>query len=805
MDHLWQDLRFAVRTLLQRRGFSVVAIGTLALGIGITTAIFSVVNGILLRPLPYRDSARIVSLWQTRTTKPTDRGSMSHVNFLDLRGDARSLESVALAAEGTSTLTGGGSASLVTSAIATPGLFHVFGADPVLGRDFTEEEDRPMAPRAVVIGHELWQERLGGASTVVGTTLELSGEPYTIVGVAPEGFDFPKGAQLWTPMRNDDARCGRGCQYTSAYGRLAAEASITSAQEELQVIGDRLAQAYPRTNAEVNFGVRTLQDSIVGDVRTAIYVLLGAVVMVLLIACANVANLMLVRGAQRQAELAVRTALGAGRGRIVSQLMTECLVLAAVAGTCGVLIASVGVDALRAIAPAAIPRTQDLGLDATAVLFALALVAVTALLFGLAPALQLSRASLGESVRASGRGTDGGARHFGRSAILTAEVALSIVLLTGAGLLMRSFVRLNAVDPGFDAADVTTFSIGLPAARYATPQAAADAFRTVRDEMAAIPGVESAAVMLGVPFGGIGLNSSFTRAELPPPDPAEEPGAALRVIDEKALATLRIPLVRGRDFTADDRQGAVPVALINEATAAKYFPGEDPIGKQIEIAVGLGFSNDAPRTIVGVAADVHDGNLRSAPAPALYTPVAQMGADFGSILLRSTRPSAEILAAARAVMQRIDADIPLEAAGTVQGLVDQQLATPWFYLALIGLFAALAATLSAVGIYGVVAYVVAHRTREIGVRMALGARGARVVGLVVWQGFKPAIAGVVIGIGGALAAVRVLDSLLYGVPARDVPTFVGVTALLVGVVLLACAIPAYRATRIPPAVALRNG
>ena len=803
MEHLQQDLQYALRTLHKRRGFSVVAILTLALGIGITTAIFSVVNGILLRPLPYRDSQEILTVWMSRHSRPTDRGAMSHLNFLDIRAQAPSIAAAVLVGEGTSTVTGDGPASIVGSAIVTPGLFDVFGVAPLLGRDFIEEEDRPNAPLAAIIGYGFWQERLGGARDVIGESVELSGRRYTIVGVAPQHFDFPSGAQLWTPMRNDDERCGRGCVYTNMYVRLAPGASVESANSDLETVMARIVEVDPES-VDRTFRARTLQDSMVGDVRTALYVLLAAVAMVLLIACANVANLLVARGAGRRSEMAVRAALGAGRGRLVMQLMTENVVLALVAGVCGVLIAAWGVEALRGIAPAGIPRTEDLGLDATAVLFAFMLVIVTSLLFGLVPALQLARSSLGTAIREGGRGSDGSPRRLGRSAILVTEVALSIVLLLGAGLMMRSFLQLNAVDPGFDAQNVSTFTIGLPSIQYPTADEATQAFSEIRGRLAELPGVESAAIMVGVPFGDINFSTSFKRVELPPPDASQEPSAALRVIDEHVLGTLRIPLVRGRAFSAQDRHGSTPVALVSSAAAATYFPGEDPIGKQIEVAVGLGYPNEDPRTIVGVIGDIRGDNLQSEPRPVIYMPAAQAGAEFGSLLIRSALPAGQVLQAARTVLEQFNRDIPLESAVPLAGLVDRQLATPRFYLVLIGLFAALAVALAAVGIYGVVAYLVAYRTREIGIRMALGAHRSRVIELVVWQGLKPALAGVGVGIVVALAGVQVMSSMLYGVPPRDLPTYAAVTALLIIIVLLACALPAYRATRIPPAAALRS-
>jgi predicted permease len=805
MDQFIQDFRFALRTLATRRAFSVIAIVTLALGIGITTAIFSVVNGILLRPLPFHDADRIVTVWETDKKDPQPVGELSHLAYLDVLKQTKSFESFAEYAAGTGTLTGNGPASVVSEAYATPGFFHVFRATPVLGREFTDAEDRPNGPKVVVIGYSFWKQRLGGKPDVIGTSLEIASTKYTIVGVAPEKFDFPDKAQVWTPPQNDDAGCGRGCVYMTSVGRLANGVSVEAAQQELTAFAEGLEKLYPKSNAGSTLRVSTLQHSIVGDVQTALLVLMGAVAMVLLIACANVANLLLVRGAARRAELAVRSVLGAVRGRILAQLMTENLVLAAIGGIAGVVLASYAVDALRHIAPTSIPRTADVGLDATTTLFAIGLVIATAILFGLAPAMQLSRQSLGTSMREAGRGSDGSPRRLTRSAILVAEVALSVVLLLGAGLMLRSFAKLTKVDMGFDPANVTTFTVSLPNARYATPDAHVLAMEQLTAKLAATPGVESIGTVAGLPLGNIRFGSGFRRMDLPEPEPNNGPTARFAVADAGYLSTMHIGIAKGRDFSRADRQGAAPVALISEATAAKYYPGEDPIGKRIHVGVGLGYPNKGvERTIVGIVKDVRGDNISDTPQPALYVPFSQTGNDFTSFVIRSHLPSAQVLSDARAVVNAFDSDIALEYESSMEQLVDAQLATPRFYLALISLFAVLAAVLAAVGIYGVVSFLVANRTREIGLRMALGAPGRRVVGLVVWQGLRPALLGVAIGLAGALASVKLLSSLLYGVAPHDIVTYTGVTALLVAVVLVACAVPAYRASRIAPGIALRS-
>ena len=805
MNRLLQDTRFALRVLLARRGFSAVAILTLALGIGITTAIFSIVYAILLRPLPYPEADRIVAVWETRRTDPQPGGAMSHPNYLDVRAKVGAFESIALATTGNATITGLGATASVPTASVTPGLFSVFGVNLVLGRDFTEDEDRPNGPKAVILSNEYWRTQFGARGDAVGSTLMVNGAPHRIVGVAPPAFDYPGNSQLWIPAQNDDSGCGRSCVYMSAVGRLRDNATVEQAGMELTSLAQQLEQAYPKSNTDRMLAVTTLQHSITGDVQKALYILLAAVGMVLLIACANVANLLLVRGAGRRAELAVRSVLGAGRRRLVAQLMTENLLLAVIAGGMGVILAIWIVAGLRSLAPASMPRADEVGLDAVTVGFALALAAITALLFGLAPALQLSRISLAESIRGAGRGTGGGGsqRHFGRSAILVAEVALSIMLLLGAGLLLRSFSRLTNVDPHFDPENRYTFTVTLPDAAYPTPERATAAILTMRDAFGAIPGVENVALGLGLPFSDIRFVSSFRRLDKPEPEPGEGPVAEFDVIDENYLQTMNIKLLRGRDFTAQDRYGAPAAVLINQQLASEYYPGEDPIGKTVYVGVGLGFPHKEPRTIVGIVDDVPQTDLHQPANATVYASQAQVGASFMSFVVQTRLTEQQTLSAVRRQLAAIDPDLPLEMTSSLTALVDTQLAAPRFYLALLSLFAALAAMLAGIGIYGVVAYLVAHRKHEIGVRMALGARAPSVVQLVVWQGLKPALIGVAIGIAGALATARVIASLLFETPPTDAVTFVGVTALLISIVLVACAVPAWRATRVAPASALR--
>jgi predicted permease len=815
MDTFVRDLRYAVRALNMRRGFTLIACITLALGIGATTAIFSVVRGVLLRPLPFPESDRLVSVWQGATTAVAGASRLlSSPNYEDVRDQLDSFESISLYSASTLTVTEPGQARLVSGAWVTPQFFRTFGADPVMGREFTLAEDEPSGPMVAVVSDGFWREELGANPDVVGSTIRINSVPHEIVGVAPAGFSFPGEARIWIPSKNDDEGCGRGCVLRQAAGRLAPGVSLERAQAQLEELAVRIRQQYPESSEGVMLLAATLHDVTVGDVRGALLVLLGAVAMVLLIACANVANLILVRGRSRATEIAVRTTLGADRHRIVSQLLTENVVLAVLGGTLGVLLAAYGVNALRAIAPAGIPRLDEVRLDALTLLFAGGLVAGTVLLFGLAPALHLSRLGLAASLRAGGRGdVSNGRRNIGRSAILAAEVALSVMLLLGAGLLLRSFARMLDVRPGFNAADVTQFRLSLGFSfggaqitdmRYPEPGDRVRVMEELRTRLLAVPGIEDVAVMVAPPLSGTAMFGNFARTDRPPPASGDEPGIHYRIADENAFRLLGIPVIAGRAFLASDRRGAPPVAMISAAAAAQYFPGEDAVGRVIDVMISAGYDEDAPRTIVGVFGDIRGSRITQAPEPELMIPYAQSGAGFPNVLMRGRMPPPEMLAAARAVLQAVDPELPMARPGIMDEFLARQLAQPRFYLLLLGLFATLAVVLAAVGLYGVVAYAVAQRTREIGLRMALGARVAQVVNLVLWQGMRPALLGLTLGLLGAIAAARVIRGLLFEVAPRDPVTFAAVPIVLIIVVLIASAAPAARASRIPPATALRE-
>ncbi|MGE5814739.1 MAG: ABC transporter permease [Acidobacteriota bacterium] len=803
MGHVAHDLRIALRSLLKRPGFTLVAVLTLALGGGVTTAIFSVVYGILLRPLPYTDPDRIVMLWQTArdNPQPSVGGTTSHLNYLDWRRDAKSFEAMALYSSARFVLTGMGEAEVVHGAIVTPGFFESFAARPVRGRDFSDKDDVKNGPLVIVVSYGFWQERLGGREAAVGSPLEIGGRRYEIVGVAPPGFDFPRKARFWRPLQNDDDSCGRGCVYTDGIARLKPGASVASARAEMDAIARRLEKMYPGANTNVAIGMTTLKEATVGDVKLALRVLLAAVLMVLLIACANVANLLLARGTARHSEIAVRAALGASRRRLLEQMSVESLLLGAAGTGLGILMATWGIDVIKQLAPANIPRLDEVALDLPTLAFAMLLVVVTAVLFGLGPALQLTRVPLVASLREGGRnslGLQGASR--ARFALLVGEVALSLVLLTGAGLLLRSFARLQAVDPGWRPEGVSTFLVSLPPARYADGGAVEAAADELDARLSALPGVERVGRIRGLPLGpGIDV-FDFQRTDRPAPRPGQVPVALYRTIDPDYFPVMGIPIVAGRNFQPADRAGSAPVVIISRRMADVYWPGENPVGHQVKISTGT----TDPVTVVGVAADVRSASFVARPEPEMYRPHAQTRDRSFEFVIKSSRDPEQVLTEARGVVQQFDPKLPLIGPATMQRLVDEALGQPRFYLLLVGLFAILALVLAAVGIYGVVAYMVGQRTREIGVRMALGARAAEVVSLVVWQGLRPAFAGAGLGLMVALAGASAMKSMLYEVAPRDTTTIAGITVLLLAVAALASVVPALRATRVAPTTALRS-
>jgi putative ABC transport system permease protein len=812
-EELRQDVRYASRTLVRSCGFAAVAMATLALGIGANTAIFSVVESVLLRPLPYARPAQLVAVASVIHGTPT---AVSPPDFMDWRRDARSFSQLAAYFTSTTNLTGNGEAERLTQARVTANFFDLLGVQPVLGRGFRGGEDDPSAPRVGVLSDGLWRRRFGADRSIIGRTIILDDVPTTIIGVAPPHFPLPaddhaiaredQWVDLWLTTRftaSDLAPSSRGARWVAVIGRLARNATIESARAEMTTMAARLAALDPRHDVGVTTLVQPLHEELVGGMRTPLLVLLGAAGFVLLIACVNVASLSFGRAAARETELAVRVALGADRQRITRQLLTESLVLSLGGGVAGVLLAVLGTRALVAAAPGALPVADAIHLDGTVLGFALALTVASGLLFGVVQAVHgAARSSAEAQLRAGGRGALGAAGGRARQLLVIAEVSLAIVLLAGAALLLRSFERLTSVDPGFRAAGVSTFSFDLSPVRYpgAAQQAQFGAELLARLER--LPGVSAAGLSFGLPLSNGGYGLTFAIAGRPEQSGTDEPRAQVRVATPDYFRTMGIPVLRGRGFTTADRAGTVPVIVVSAEAARRYWPNEDPIGQTI----ATGWRRDGARfggTIVGVVGDVRQFSLADPPTPEIYAAFAQWPLDEVSVVVRSTAPAGTVLAAASDVVRALDPQLPLYDSRPLDDLMRESVASRRFYALLLATFAALALTLAAIGIYGVIAYSVQQRRRELGIRVALGASRRRVIRLVMGQGMRLAVVGAALGIAGATLVTRVLRGQLFGIGTTDPATFVAVPLLLLVVAAGACVVPVLRALRVDPATAIR--
>lgn len=801
LDHL----RFALRSLHRNVGFTVTAVVTLALGIGANSGVFSVVNGIILKPLSYNDPDQLVMIYAARPDRGWSRGSMSQPDLRSVQAEARSIQAAAGYVATELTLTGLGAAESVPAAQVTDGLLSVFREPAFLGRDIRSEENIPGGPRVVVIGHAFWQERLGGDRHVLERTLQIAGEPYEIVGVAPPGFDYPQGAQLWVPRYLNTEYCRRDCHFLQVVGRLADGASLDAASNEIVDLSRRLEERYPVLNYGKRFNLVSLEEAVVGNVRTALLVLLGAVGLVLLIACVNVANLLLAGASSRSHEVATRAALGASRGRIALQLALESLALATIAGLVGLCLASWTVSLLVRMAPATIPRLDQVTLDGAVLLYTLASVVVITVSFGLAPTLWLARVPATEVLSQAGRTTSGGSTQSrSRSALLVAEVALSLMLLLSAGLLLRSFSKLNAVELGFEKNDVLTFRLVLPSDPYDNPNRSVRFFESLQDRILGLPGVEAAGAVYGRPLAGNDIFTSIHFLDRPPRPEGQEDDIAVRVVTPGYFETLRVPIANGREITSRDRDGVGRVALVSRSLRDHYYPNQNPVGKRMRIDMNLGFGDEEPWTIIGVVGDVRSQGLKEEPAPEIYVPHAQMGSRIMSVLVRTNGGGDSLLPAIRRELRALDPNVPLRNIEMMEEAVDRQLGADRFYLLLLAVFAGVAVVLAAVGLYGVVAYLVSRRTREIGIRMALGAERGDIGRMVLSQGIRVALVGVALGLVGAYSSSRLLRSLLYEVEPNDAVTFVGATGLLLAVVVLAILLPARRASSVDPVESLKS-
>jgi putative ABC transport system permease protein len=704
-------------------------------------------------------------------------------------------------------LTGEGEATRLPTAEVSASLFDVLYVRPALGRSFNADENTPGRTNVVVLAHGLWEQRFGSDPGVVGRRITLDGVPREVIGVMPRGFSYPTGRQAWLPLEYDEnfVTKQRGAWYLNVVARLKPGITPEQSAAEIETLGRNLARQYPDANGEIGMTTVPVLEAMVGDIRRSVFILLGAVGFVLLIACTNVANLLLARAAARESEMAVRTALGAGRGRLVRQLLTESVMLSLLGAGFGLLFAVWGVELLINLKPAGIPRLDNVQVDAAVILFTLVTAIVTGVLFGLVPAFTATR-GVSASLREAGRGAvtgRGGVRI--RGVLVIAELALAVMLLAGAGLLIRSFMKLQAVDPGFSSEQALTFELTLPDSRYAEDGPRIQFFDQLLPRLRALPGVRSASAVLGLPLSGLDLIISFEVAGRPPVPPAQRPAMQVRVATPDYFDAIGIPLKRGRGFTEADRAGSPRVVLITEAAARQYFPGEDPIGKTIKLGWGRGPGKPmAGGEVVGIVGDIKAAALNEPNPPQIYMPLRQWPVSFMTVVVKTSLPPLTLAEAARAQVAAIDPNLPLSEVTTLQAVVARSISQQRFYLTLLTIFAAVALVLAAIGIFGVLSYAVAQRTREIGIRMALGAQGRSVITLIVRQAMVLVIAGVALGTAAALFLSETMTKMLFDIKPTDPATFATVAGLLIGVALFAAYLPARRATRVDPIVALRT-
>lgn len=798
--------------LVKSPTISIVATIALALGIGANTAIFSVVNAVLLRPLPFPDPDSLVSLFETDARRGQERGSHSYPNFMDLRAQNTSFERVASYHGSDYVLTGRGEPARLEASVATADLFPLLGVAPVLGRNFSPDEDKPSETgRVVILSHSLFQNRFNGDASVLNQPITLNGVSFTVVGVMPAGFEFPiqnDPVELWTTIAGDAAgkepiTAQRGAHFLQVIGRLKPAVTMEQAQADITAIGSRLEQQYPNTNTNKSLRVESALSTLVGDVRPALLVMLGAVAVVLLIACVNVANLLLARATSRHREMAIRSALGASRLRVIRQLLTESVLLSLVGGAVGLILAVWWSDLLVALGKEDIPRALQVRIDWRVLGFTAGVSLLTGLIFGLAPALHSAKTELVESLKEGGRGSSEGTRLIKlRNVLVVVELTAAVVLLAIAGLLIQSFWRLQKVNSGLQPENVLTFNVGLPEVKYDYKKQA-QFFIDLKDRLESKPGVQAVSSILPLPLSGDRFGISF-EIEGRPVAPKDQPSADFFTTGVGYFHAMGIPIIKGRDFDQRDQHGSTPVIIVTETFARQFFPNEDPIGKRIRPGISTIDNEEAPmREIIGVVGDVRNRTLNTAPKPAYYVPQAQVPFDQMVVVVKTTGEPHSLISAVRKELAAMDADVPLFGIKSMDEYLSASVAKPRFNTTLLTIFAGVALVLTIVGLYSVMSYSVAQRTNEIGIRLALGAQSRDVVLMIVKQGAVLIVVGLAIGLGAAFVATRVIESLLFGVTAKDPFTFAAVAVLLTLVALLACYIPALRATRVDPMEALR--
>ena len=806
MGALLQDLRYGIRTLAKNPGFTVVVVLTLALGIGANTAIFSVVDAVLLRALPYPQADRLFTVYQTLPQDPAQNAGVSYPNYLDWTQQNQVFDSIAAVRGNVLALSGQGEPTYIQTGSVTSNYFDVMRVKPLLGRTLQSSDDALDANPVVVMSESLWRARFDANPAIVGSAITLDQHPITVVGIVPAYFhpSVPDAAaQLWVPLRQDgvfsDMRARRGGHYLSALGRLKLGVTAAQAQSEVAALEQRLAEQYPNENKGWGIHIVSLQADMAGNVRTGLLVLLGAVGFVFLIACANVASLQLARAASRRKEIAIRVALGAGRQRLLRQFLTESVLLSVIGGAVGLLLAYEALQGLIAWLPADLPRISEIHVDARVLAFGLALSVLSGVIFGLAPAWHGTESRLAEALEGARGAGEERSSHRARNAFVVAETALAIVLLIGSGLLIRSFARLQQVNVGFNPARLLIAQISLPRAQYAKPEQWISFYKQTLERMNALPGAQEAAVAVPLPLSDSYINLAFDIEGRPPRSKSDSPTADFVAISPNYFHVMQVPLLRGREFSAADSESGAKVCAISVSLAQQLFPNENALGQRILI----GYPASTAREIVGIVGDVKDSDLAARESAQIYVPFVQNPFWAADIAVRSHGNPSALGGVLRAQIREIDSALPVAEVRPMAEVIGSSVAQPRFRTALLSLFGAAALLLAAIGIYGVLAYTVAQQTREIGIRMALGANPGRVMRLVLARVLRLAGAGTVIGVLAALMLTQLLNSLLFDVSATDPLTFAAVAGLLLGVALLACYVPARRATHVDPMVALR--
>jgi putative ABC transport system permease protein len=803
LEQLWRDFRYGLRGMRRNPGFTAVAVIALALGIGANSAIFTAVDAILLRPLGYHDPERLVVILNHGS------GAVAPANFVDWKAQSRSFENMGAAEYWTPDLTGSDRPEKLWALHVSADILPLLGVPPALGRFFTRSEDQPGTEFEVVLGYSLWQRQFGGDTNVLGRRMRLDNKTYTVVGVMPPGFRFAPfwatRAELWAPLALGPRTAQRGGNSLRVFARLKPDVTIEQARQEFSAITSRLERQYPGTNLDQR--IVPLKERVVGEIRPALLTLLCAVGFVLLIACANVAHMLLARSAARTHEVAVRVALGAGRARLLRQFLAESLTIAMLGGAVGLMLAYWGVRAMVRFGPAGIPRLETLSLDWRVVGVTLAVSLVTGILFGLAPALQASGRSSAESLKEGGRSGSGPARQRVRELLVISEFALSLMLLIGAGLMLRSFEALQAIDPGFRPDHLVTMALSVGGSQEAGPGREPEFYQRALARVRAIPGVTSAGMTNHLPIAGDIWGFSFWVEGRPLPHPGEEPGAAFRLVLPGYMETMKMPILRGRGINTGDTTGAPGVVVINEYMAQRYWPGENAIGKRISLDNPSSSKLVAWLTVVGIAKNAVRSDWAAPPEEEFFLPYLQHTDAMGhyiTLVVRTQLDPSVLTRPVETAIWQIDRNVTISEVQTMNTVVDGANAAPRFNMALLAVFAILATVLSAVGICGVMSYAATRRRREIGIRMSLGARPTEILRLITGEGMVLALCGTAAGIGGALLLTRLMAKLLYGVPPVDPLTFVAVTLLLIAVALAACLIPAFRAARVSPVTALRQ-